>query len=178
MKALSRLQQAGLANIGALAGLAVILSLAWLAWSGYFKPLLLILGAVSVALTLYLAVRTNFFEHTSGLLAMSRRLPGYWLWLLMQIVRSSFDVAKIVLSPSLPVSPSIVRLKCPREEVLPQAILGNSITLSPGTITIDIDEQEVLVHCLSEAGAVDVESGELLQRIRELEAAREAETAP
>lgn len=169
MRALSRLRQAGQTSVGALLGLTVILSLAWLAWSGYFKPLLLILGAFSVAITLYLSIRTNFFEVSGGLLGMASRLPGYWLWLLVQIVRSSFDVAKIVLSPSLPISPSVVRLKCPRDSVLPQTILGNSITLSPGTITADIDEQEVLVHCLSEAGAVDVESGELLSRIRALE---------
>lgn len=149
--------------------LGVILSLAWLAWSGFFKPLLLSLGAISVALTVYLAVRTSFFEHARGLFGMSLRLPAYWFWLLVEIIKSSIDVAKIVLSPSLPISPSLVRLHCPREAEMPQTILGNSITLSPGTITIDIDEKEALVHCLSEKGAIDIESGEILRRIRHLE---------
>ena len=62
----------------------------------------------------------------------------------------------------------MVKIASQSGDELPRVILGNSITLSPGTITIDIDDREVLVHCISEEGAQDMESGELLRRIEAL----------
>jgi len=145
--------------------LTLVLSVAWLLWSGLYKPLLIGLGSLSVLVTLIFAVRMKFFEHTEGLAQMASRLPGYWLWLLGEILKSSVQVSRIVLSPSLPIQPRLVKLVSQSGDELPQVILGNSITLSPGTITIDIDENEVLVHCISEEGAQDMESGELLRRV-------------
>jgi multicomponent Na+:H+ antiporter subunit E len=145
--------------------LTLVLSVAWLLWSGLYKPLLISLGSLSVLVTLIFAVRMKFFQHTEGLAQMAIRLPGYWLWLLKEILKSSVQVSRIVLSPSLPIQPRLVMLVCKSDDELPQVILGNSITLSPGTITIDIRETEVLVHCIDEDGAQDMESGELLRRI-------------
>jgi len=145
--------------------LTLVLSVAWLLWSGLYKPLLISLGSLSVAVTLIFAVRMKFFQHTEGLAQMATRLPGYWLWLLKEILKSSVQVSRIVLSPSLPIQPRLVTLVCKSDDELPQVILGNSITLSPGTITIDIRETEVLVHCIDEEGAQDMESGELLRRV-------------
>lgn len=110
----------------------------------------------------------KFFEHTSGLARMATRLPGYWFWLLIEIIKSAIQVSRIVLSPSLPIQPKLVKLTAKSDQELPQVILGNSITLSPGTITIDIDESEVLVHCISAEGAADMESGVLLDKIDKL----------
>jgi multicomponent Na+:H+ antiporter subunit E len=148
--------------------MTLVLSIAWLLWSGIYKPLLLGLGAVSVVITLIFAVRMKFFDHAEGLGHMALRLPGYWLWLLKEILVSSIHVSRMVLSPSLSIQPRTVKILSEPGEELPQVILGNSITLSPGTITIDIDEKAVLVHCISEAGAKDMESGELLRRINKL----------
>lgn len=159
----------GSTSVRSLFALTVVLVIAWLLWSGIYTPMLLGLGALSIALTLYLAVRVNFFAHTEGLLGLLPRLPGYWMWLIKEIIVSSWDVARIVLSPSLPISPTLVTLRSRRDEELPQVILGNSITLSPGTVTLDIDEYEVLVHCISEAGADALLSGELLRRVEQLE---------
>lgn len=150
--------------------LTLVLSVAWLLWSGLYKPMLLGLGAVSVAITLVFAVRMKFFDHAEGLGRMALRLPGYWVWLLKEILVSSVQVARIVLAPSMPIQPRTVKIVSEPDEELPQVILGNSITLSPGTITIDVDEKELLVHCISEAGAKDMESGELLRRIEKLRA--------
>ncbi|MFT7140752.1 MAG: multicomponent Na+:H+ antiporter subunit E [Sulfitobacter sp.] len=157
--------QCGQVPVWQLLLLTLVLSVAWLLWSGLYKPLLIGLGSVSVGVTLIFAVRMKFFEHTEGLAQMAIRLPGYWLWLLGEILKSSVQVSRIVLSPSLPIQPRLVKLVCKSSDELPQVILGNSITLSPGTITIDIDETEVLVHCIDEAGAQDMESGELLRRV-------------
>jgi multicomponent Na+:H+ antiporter subunit E len=148
--------------------LGFVLVLTWLGLSGFFKPLLLSLGAVSVVITLIFAVRVKFFEHVIGLNSMGWRLPLYWLWLLGEIIKSALQVARIVLSPKIPMNHRMVKITSQSGDELPRVILGNSITLSPGTITIDIDDREVLVHCISEEGAQDMESGELLRRIEAL----------
>ncbi len=148
--------------------LTVVLALTWLGLSGFFKPLLLTLGAISIGITVVFAVRTKFFKHAMGTTKMASRLPGYWLWLLLEIVKSAIQVARIVLSPKLPMNHRLVKLTLEDEDAMPGVILGNSITLSPGTITVDIDGREVLVHCISEEGAQDMESGELIRRIRDL----------
>lgn len=161
-------RQRGRANVLQVLVLAAVLVITWLGLSGFFKPLLLGLGAVSVAITLMFAHRTGFFDHAFGITRMAARLPGYWLWLLLEIVKSAIQVSRIVLSPKLPMNHRMVKLVLDDTEPMPGVILGNSITLSPGTITIDIDGREVLVHCISEEGAQDMESGELLRRIEKL----------
>lgn len=163
-------RQGGKATVLQLVLLAGVLVITWLGLSGFFKPLLLSLGAVSVAITLIFAVRIKFFDHVVGMTKMGWKLPAYWFWLLIEIIKSAIQVARIVLSPTIPKNHRLVRLTATSGEELPRVILGNSITLSPGTITIDIDEREVLVHCISEEGAQDMESGELLRRIENLRA--------
>lgn len=149
--------------------LVAVLSAAWLLWSGIYKPMVLALGVLSVVIVVYLTRRMDFFSHASGIPRILTRLPAYWLWLLKEIVVSSWDVAKIVLSPSLPISPTLVTLKSGTDEELPQVIMGNSITLSPGTVTLDIDDGEIMVHCLTKKGADALKNGDITQRVRNLE---------
>lgn len=148
-------------------GLLVLLVIAWLVWSGLYKPLLLSLGAFSCLLCVYLAHRVGFFKERSGLHLIAR-LPGYWLWLFVEIVKSSIDVAKIVLNPKLPISPTVVELKAKPKGPIGQAILGNSITLSPGTVTLDVHEGILQVHCLTQASANDLLTGESNRRAASL----------
>jgi multicomponent Na+:H+ antiporter subunit E len=159
----------GSVSVTALGSLTLVFVAAWLLWSGIYKPLVLALGVFSVALSVYLAYRMNFFSHLTGLPRLMWRLPGFWLWLLKDIVISSWEVARIVLSPSLPISPTTVLLDLNTSEELPQVILGNAITLSPGTVTLDIDDGRLLVHCITKAGAENLSRGELVQRVARLE---------
>jgi multicomponent Na+:H+ antiporter subunit E len=161
--------QKGQASVVAIALLAVTLSVAWLLWSGFFKPHLLLLGMFSVGITTFLAVRMNYFDHIDGLHYIGFRLPLFWAWLLKEIVLSSILVARLVWSPSLKIRPRLVKIRREQDVELPQVIMGNSITLSPGTITIDIDETGLLVHCINQVTADDLKSGELLKRIDQLE---------
>ncbi|MFQ3246797.1 MAG: multicomponent Na+:H+ antiporter subunit E [Arenicella sp.] len=143
--------------------LLAILIVAWLLWSGIYKPLLLGLGAFSGALSVYLAHRIGFFRQASGLHVIPR-LPSYWLWLLIEIIKSSFDVAKIVLSPKLPISPTLIEFDAQPQGPIGQAILGNSITLSPGTVTLDVHDGRLQVHCLTREGAQALLSGDANRR--------------
>jgi len=150
-------------------GLALFLLLvaAWLLWSGLYKPLLLWLGAFSCALTVYIAHRVGFFARTSGLHVIPK-LPGMSLWLFTEIVRSSLEVVRIVLSPKLPISPTVVYLDAEPEGPVGQVILSNAITLTPGTVTLDVFDDRLCVHCLTREGAEALVSGEANRRIARL----------
>jgi multicomponent Na+:H+ antiporter subunit E len=143
--------------------LLLLLVAAWLLWSGIYKPLLLWLGAFSCALSLYIAHRVGFFERTSGFHVIPK-LPRYTLWLLVEIVKSSLEVVRIVLNPRLPISPTVVYIDAEPEGPVGQVILSNSITLTPGTVTLDVFDDRLCVHCLTRDGAAALESGEFNRR--------------
>lgn len=151
-----------------LAGLLLILLISWLLWSGIYKPLLIGLGLFSCLLSLWLARRMGFFRHTMPLRALLR-LPALWWWLLREVIKSSLEVARVVLSPSLPIQPELVKLTTSEESDSGQVILGNSITLSPGTVTIDLNENQLLVHCLTANSAAGLRSREVERRTARLE---------
>ena len=161
--------QRGQTRLSSVLLLLLILAISWLLWSGLFKPLLIGLGAFSCVLSTYLAYRMGFFRHHKALLRLLPRLPGYWLWLLKEIVISSIDVAKTILTPSINISPTVVRIKSTTKTDVGQVILGNSITLSPGTVTLDVHEGEILVHCLTREGAEELQKDEANRRVAELE---------
>lgn len=142
----------------------------WILWSGMLQPLLLGLGFVSVVLVVLLARRIGFFEPSMHTLHMMRRLPRFWLWLLPEIVKANLAVTRIVLSPRLPVSPCITTVDASHLPLASQAVLANSITLTPGTLTLDIDDGHIEVHCLTRAAARDLEAPGMLERAARLEA--------
>ncbi|MDA0665181.1 MAG: Na+/H+ antiporter subunit E, partial [Proteobacteria bacterium] len=89
-----------------------------------------------------------------------------WGWLAKEIVVSSLQVSKIVLSPSMPISPSVVSVQSLAEGEVGRVLFGNSITLTPGTLTMDISpEGMVTVHALTHEGAQGVLAGEMNTRV-------------
>ncbi len=140
----------------------------WLLWSGLYKPLLISLGVFSCSLSLWLAQRTGFFRHALPIRSLLR-LPALWWWLLIEVIKSSIEVARIILSPSLPIQPELVEFTTTEKTNSGKVILGNSITLSPGTVTIDVDEDRLLVHCLTSNTANELRSREVERRIEKLE---------
>jgi multicomponent Na+:H+ antiporter subunit E len=160
--------QRGEARLSAVLLLLLILAISWVLWSGLYKPLVLGLGAFSCVLSAYMGHRMGFFRH-QALLTLLPRLPAYWWWLLREIVVSSIDVAGLILKPSLPISPTMVVLKAETQTDVGQVILGNSITLSPGTVTLDLHEGQLLVHCLTRESARALQDGEANRRAAQLE---------
>jgi multicomponent Na+:H+ antiporter subunit E len=134
----------------------------WLALSGHRDPLHLALGAASAALVAALNRRDPALP---GLLRRVPRLAAYSVWLLGQIVRSNLHVARIVLDPRLPVDPVVVRVPAPAGEDLAVALYANSITVTPGTVTLDVEDGELVVHALTPVSAAGVTSGEMGRRV-------------
>jgi multicomponent Na+:H+ antiporter subunit E len=150
---------------GRMAVLSVLLAATWLLWSGMFKPLLLGLGLVSCIIAVYLSQRMHLFDHDVLSLRFAFRLVRFWAWLGREIVRSSIDVTRVVLSPGLPISPTVVEFDSRSKHPVDRATLGNSIILTPGTLTLRIDDRHFVVHALTESGAQDILDGEMDRRV-------------
>lgn len=143
----------------------VLLAATWLVWSGFFKSLLFFLGLVSSLLCLWLTIRMRFFDDYLFDLPLGLGLLGYWIWLGLEVFKSSLSVSKVVLSPSLPISPRIARVRTGSERPYDQVLLANSITLTPGTLSMDIDKGVITVHSLTEDGMRSILSGEMKRRV-------------
>ncbi|MEO0998060.1 MAG: Na+/H+ antiporter subunit E [Pseudomonadota bacterium] len=151
-----------------MAWLTVLLLAAWLLWSGLYKPLLLGLGLFSVLVTLYLSRRMGYFDTDLYALKISTRLLAFWAWLGKEIIRSSVDVARVILSPRLPVSPTVVEIDSASAHPVDQVTLANSITLTPGTLALDVHNGRILVHALTRDGAKELERGDMNRRVAAL----------
>ena len=148
--------------------LLAVLLVVWLLWSGLFKPLLLGLGAASCILTCYLARRMDYFDDDVYALRLSPRLFGYLGWLMKEVLRSSLEVSRVVLDPRLPISPRIVEINATDLDAVGQAILGNSITLTPGTLSLDVHRGVITVHSLTREGADALLSSDMGRRVAAL----------
>ena len=145
---------------------AVLLFLFWLFLSGHLTPLLLGLGAVSVALTVYLAQRMNVIDHESYPLHLSAKLPGLYLYLLKEIIKANMDVVKRVLNwKGASISPQLIEIPQSQKTDLAAVIYANAITLTPGTVTIKLSEKSLTIHALSKDGADELATGAMSKEI-------------
>ena len=145
--------------------LLLLLIVAWVLWSGYLKPLLLGLGAFSCILTVWIVRRMGYFDDEMFAFHYDWRLLGFWAWLGGEIVKSSIEVTRVVLRREVHVEPIVVDVDGSGLGPVDLALLGNSITLTPGTLTLDVYEGRLRVHALTREGAAALLSGDMLQRV-------------
>lgn len=154
-------------------GSLAVLYLLWLLLSGHWQPFLLSVGALCAVGVLLLALRMEVIDHESYPLHLRPwRVLGYWMWLVVEIVKANVDVARRILDPALPISPRVVRLKASQRTRLGRVIYANSITLTPGTVSIDVreDDEHIEVHALTQEAAAALEGGGMDRRVSRLEA--------
>lgn len=150
----------------------LVLSLAglWLLLSGYFdKPLLLVLGAASVALATWLAHRADVLDNEG---VPDNLMPGiflFWLWLAREIGKSNIAVARQALAIEPRLSPTVIKIVSPTRTHSGLATFANSITLTPGTVTVDLEPGYMLVHGLTEDLADEEGIAEMGRRVAALE---------
>jgi len=134
-------------NIRNVANLFVLLFLIWLLLTGTLELTSLLLGlTLAVTLALIFGKNSNVF----GRFRMTPKVFVYSLIYLFvlswEIVKSNIDVALRVLNPKLPINPGIVKVKTRLKSPIGRMILANSITLTPGTLTIDMKDDELYIH--------------------------------
>lgn len=154
-----------------LVSLAGVLYALWLLLSGFLhEPLLLGLGVLSVCAVVFIAHRMDLVDHEGHPIHLSRRFGTYLPWLLWEIVKSNIAVAKVILSPRMPLSTSVMTTAGSQRSELGLTIYANSITLTPGTVTLAIDDNVLSVHALTREAAEGVASGDMDRRVAAVEA--------
>ncbi|MEX2614672.1 MAG: Na+/H+ antiporter subunit E [Alphaproteobacteria bacterium] len=149
--------------------LGLTLLATWLLLSGVYEPLYIGFGVVSCVICVFLARRMDVVDHESMPIHLTYRYPTYLIWLIKEIVVANVDVTRAILMPRMPIQPQVIRAKATQHNELGKVIYANSITLTPGTITMDIDGDEFTVHALTDGSAGGVLDGGMDRRVTALE---------
>ena len=175
------------------------LAVAWLLWSGHFEIDLLIYGLVSCLIVVAIIRRLRVLDRESLPVYLGLRpFLSYVPWMVWEVIKANVSVARIILHPRLPIEPELVRVPADQKTALAQVIYANSITLTPGTISMEVrthrrteeahDRREnvesmddparsgwaiirgsILVHALTPEAAEEVVEGEMGRRVSRLE---------
>ena len=149
--------------------LAFVLAAIWLLNSGHYTPLLLMLMLCSTLFVVLLARRMDLIDRESVPLRVIGRMLPFSLWLGRQLVLANIDVVKRIWAGPASVDPVLARMPIDQKTDVGRVLLANAITLTPGTITVAVDEDYVTVHALTREGWEALRDGDLDQRVRRLE---------
>jgi len=142
----------------------------WLVLSGYFKGLLLMLGLASIALVVAIASRMDVVDHEGHPYHLQPLVVlRYWGWLLIEICKANIDISRRILTPSMPIAPELLRVRASQSTEVGQVIYANSITLTPGTVSIDLSDDYIEVHALTHETADTLRGGEMDRRVTAME---------
>ena len=149
---------------------AIGLFILWLVLSTSTNPLHVATGAIVACLLAWLnPVGPPHMRKFSWIAALA-----YLPWLSGRILKSGFHVSRLILNPALPIAPEFIHHKTSLESDGELVVLGNSITLTPGTITVEVAPGEIVVHAIDAASHEDLSNGVLDERIGRLFSAKEA----
>ena len=152
------------------ASVFLVLYAFWLLLSGLFTPFLLAAGAGCALAVLAFARRMDVIDREGHPIHLGwRALFSYWPWLVWEIARSSWDVSRRILDPRLPISPTLARFRPSQKSELGLVIHANSITLTPGTVAVEVEAGEFLEHALTREGAAGLAGSEMDRRVTALE---------
>ena len=151
--------------------LSIILFSYWLLLSGFWDhSLLLSLGLVSSFFAAYIGVKIKQQNEYNLDLGFFLRFPRYMFWLMGQIGSANIDTAKRIWFPEkFPITPTISKLKTTQASSFGQTIYANSITITPGTVSVEIEEDGLTVHALSHLSIEELSNGEMDARVTRLE---------
>lgn len=155
--------------------LFIALAALWLLLSGYFdKPLLLGFGLGSVSLCVFLALRARVLDFEGVPSGLMPRVFFYWWWLFVEIGKANFIVARHALAIEPKLSPKLMKVTSPTRTNAGLATFANSITLTPGTVTVDLEPDYMVVHALTEALADEAAIADMGRRVAQLETGGDA----
>lgn len=153
-------------------GLILVLGGIWVLWSWHFTPLLLAFGALSCACVLLIALRMKIVDEEGAPIHLPLHLFRYLPWLFWEIAKANLDVAVRILRPRLSISPRVIEVLASQRTDVGHVIYANSITLTPGTVSIHTEGNMISVHALTREAADGVLSGEMGRRVSRLESTK------
>ncbi len=141
----------------------------WLLNSGHYTPLIILLGVASIAFVLVISHRMDVVDEESQPIYLTQNIFYYYLWLIKEMIQANITVVKHIWLGSDSISPSLRTIKISQKTDMGKVIYANSITLIPGTVAIDLIEDEIIVHALLTKDIESLMAGEMDRRVSQLE---------
>jgi len=141
----------------------------WLLNSGHYSMLILLLGAASIILVLIISHQMDVVDQESQPLYLTRNIFGYYFWLIKEVTQTNITVVKHIWLGKESISPTLKKIKISQKTDMGKVIYANSITLNPGTVAIDLIDDEIIVHALLYKGIESLKAGEMDRRVSLLE---------
>jgi multicomponent Na+:H+ antiporter subunit E len=141
---------------------AIALFVIWLLLSGRYNPVHVILGGLSACVVAWL---NTGYPHSPFQQFPWFRWVWYLPWLFFRIVHSSLHLTRIILSPRMPIRPKLINYTSSLTHQAAVVTLGNSVTLTPGTLTVDVNGHELIVHAIDEESGADLTQGRMERKV-------------
>lgn len=143
----------------------ILLSIFWLLLSGFLKPLLLSFGAISVAVVVFISNRMDTIDKEQRQFGSLLKIARYTPWLVIQIISSSLRVTKLVWGSPSKISPTLAKINIENVPQAQRTLYANSITLTPGTLSVDLVGDELTVHALEKSSVDELNEGYIASKI-------------
>ena len=152
----------------------VILFVFWLILSGHYEAEHIFLGVLSAGLITFLTNDLFYFLYHHGrhkeidnrlIFLQLWRFLAYIPWLLIKIMKSNIQVAYLVLHPRMPIEPVLLQFRTRLRRSIAQVIVANSITLTPGTITVSLEDGEYIIHTLEPSSASEILEAQIQNKV-------------
>ncbi len=142
----------------------------WLLLSGVYKPLTIGLGVLSAVIVIFVTKRMDSIDGDRLTIDLKPvAFLKYIIWLLVEIAKANWTVAKVILTPSLPIRQHLFTVPYSQKTDLGQVIFANSITLTPGTVSVETEPGHFLVHALVYTPDTMEELGEMDRQVSAIE---------
>lgn len=144
---------------------ALILSVFWLLLSGIYNPLMIGFGVASIFVVLLVLRRMEDVDKKRQQVGTGLRLIRYIPWLIAQILKSSIQVTKLIWGSPSKVSPTLAKINISHVPPNKRVLYANSITLTPGTLCVDLKDDELTIHALQKSSITELEEGYMENKI-------------
>ena len=141
----------------------------WLLLSGIWEPFFLITGAVCSLLVVIMAHRMDVIDGEGHPIDLTWRAMIYFPWLFWQIILSNLVVTRRILGPLSALDPAVGWIEASQKSAVGLVTFANSITLTPGTISLTVHQDRIQVHALDKTGLEDLKNGEMDRRVTQME---------
>ena len=142
----------------------------WLLLSGFYdNSLLLGFGVISCVVCVYIAARMEVVDHESVPLQLKLGIIGYLFWLTAEIGKANWAITKVILSPRMKLQQRMINVPASQKTDVGRVTFANSITLTPGTITVETEKNGFLVHALTNDAADYAALADMGERVTAVE---------
>jgi multicomponent Na+:H+ antiporter subunit E len=153
--------------------MVVAMGILWLLLSGYWNNATLVgFGILSVGITYWFADRAEVVDREGVPLSIFPRIVTYMGWLFIEIGKANIMVAREALRPKITLAPKVFRVPAHQPSDLTRTIFANSVTLTPGTVTVDVREEYLVIHALTEIFADEEAIAQMGTSVARLEAGK------